>query len=197
MVHLLPHNVSAIVKAAAKASVRYALAAVKMDASADGQYRVEATDGKVLARVEGNTEPASTLTDYPALVSAPNSASSALVPAAGLGAAGKSTKHPIGISLGEKQTTIGTVRKAGIDVSTLENCDGRYPQTDDVFPSAQKGASVVFSITFDPELLASLLEIASTYTDRVRFDFFGKDKPAELHGQSESQKFSGIIMPLS
>src|SRR3982751_427147 len=76
---LLPANLSHVTRCCA--STGYTLAAVHVVATEDG-YRVEATDARRLARVDGtNAGDPAKFPEIPALTTAPNGASEALIPA--------------------------------------------------------------------------------------------------------------------
>jgi hypothetical protein len=77
---LLPANLSHVTRCCA-ADTRYALGAVRVVVTEDG-YRVEASDSRRLARVDGtNAGDPARFPEIPALTTAPNGASEALIPA--------------------------------------------------------------------------------------------------------------------
>jgi DNA polymerase III sliding clamp (beta) subunit (PCNA family) len=199
---LLPANLASVTKCCA-ADTRYALAAVRLMATEDG-YRVEATDGKRLARVDGdNAGDPARFPEIPALISAPNGASEALIPAkifakackdVNTRLAGSEERRALAVRLGKEVSTLATIDEDGGSlVRQPRNVEGRFPNTDAVLPTGKP----VASITVDAALLAELLQVAAQFADQgyVTIDLFGKG-PARITGKNSSQNFTGLIMPV-
>jgi DNA polymerase III sliding clamp (beta) subunit (PCNA family) len=199
---LLPANLSHVTRCCA-ADSRYALAAVRLMATDDG-YRIEATDGKRLARVDGaNAGNPDRFPEIPALMTAPNGASEALIPAkifakackdVNTRLAGPEERRALAIRLGQDMTTLATIDEDGGSlVRQPRNVAGRFPDTDRVMPTAEPLASIMVDAT----LLAELLQVAAQFADRgyVTIDLFSKG-PARITGKNASQNFTGLIMPV-
>jgi DNA polymerase III sliding clamp (beta) subunit (PCNA family) len=198
---LLPANLSHVTKCCA--DTRYVLAAVHVVATDDG-YRVEATDARRLARVDGtNAGDPSKFPEIPALTTAPNGASEALIPAkifakackdVNTRLAGPEERRALAVRLGKDVTTLATIDEDGGSlVRQPRNVEGRFPDTDRVMPTAEPLASIMV----DAALLAELLQVAAQFADggHVTIDLFEKG-PARITGKNASQKFTGLMAPV-
>jgi DNA polymerase III sliding clamp (beta) subunit (PCNA family) len=198
---LLPANLSHVTKCCA--DTRYVLAAVHVVATEDG-YRVEATDAKRLARVDGsNAGNPSKFPEIPALATAPNGASEALIPAKIFAKAckdvntrqfGPEERRALAIRLGKEVSTLATIDEDGGSlVRQPRNVEGRFPNTDAVLPTGKPLASIMVDAT----MLAELLQVAAQFADQgyVTIDLFGKG-PARISGKNSSQSFTGLISPV-
>jgi DNA polymerase III sliding clamp (beta) subunit (PCNA family) len=199
---LLPANLSHVTKCCA-ADTRYAIAAVHLMATDDG-YRVEATDSRRLARVDGaNAGDPSNFPEIPALTSAPNGASEALIPAKTFAKAckdvntrlaGPEERRALAVRLGKDVTTLATIDEDGGSlVRQPRNVEGRFPNTDAVLTTGKPLAS----IKVDAALLAELLQVAAQFSDEgfVTIDLFA-DGPARITGNNSSQNFTGLMAPV-
>lgn len=208
-VTILHSNLSKLAAIAPDDTTRYALAGVRVVALEGGGYLVEATNGHILARVEGDA--GDSYPTPPALEGAPNSATSALIPADSLLGALKSVprgrkvpdavKGRLAVVMGDKVSTLASADGAGGSaVSQPENVEGRFPNTDSVFPD---GAPVA-RVRLDPALLTRLLAVAlellaneeSPSVELLLYDSAG-NKPVELRAATSSQKLRGLIMPMT
>jgi hypothetical protein len=199
---LLPANLASVTKCCA-ADSRYALAAVRVAQTEDG-YRVEVTDGRRLARVDGtNAGDPDRFPEIPALTTAPNGASEALIPArifakackdVNTRLAGSEERRALAVRLGRDVSTLATIDEDGGSlVRQPRNVEGRFPNTDAVLPTDKPLASIMV----DANLLAELLQVAAQFASHghVTIDLFGKG-PARITGKNESQEFTGLIMPV-
>jgi hypothetical protein len=141
---LLPANLSHVTKCCA--DMRYVLAAVHVVATEDG-YRVEATDAKRLARVDGtNAGDPAKFPEIPALTTAPNGASEALIPAkvfakackdVNTRLAGPEERRALAVRLGKEVSTLATIDEDGGSlVRQPRNVEGRFPNTDAILPTS-------------------------------------------------------------
>jgi DNA polymerase III sliding clamp (beta) subunit (PCNA family) len=198
---LLPANLASVTKCCA--DTRYVLAAVHVVATEDG-YRVEATDARRLARVDGtNAGDPEKFPEIPALTTAPNGASEALIPAkifakackdVNTRLAGPEERRALAVRLGKDVSTLATIDEDGGSlVRQPRNVEGRFPDTDRVMPTDKPLASIMVDAT----LLAELLQVAAQFADggHVTIDLFGKG-PARITGQNTSQKFTGLMAPV-
>ncbi len=194
MVLYLPRNLAALAKLT-RDDPRYALAGIHVLDPGDTTYRVEATDGRRLAVVRGNSNPD---LDYPTLDVATPGTSQGIIPAdvwehCFRKLPGKDVPKDgcIGLALGESSFTFGTPSVAH-QGSFL---DGRYPAVDDVLPRALP----VVEIVVNPKFLAGLLDVAVALgCERVRLLYFGKEKLLGVSGHNESGQFlDGVLVPLS
>lgn len=200
---LLPANLSHVTKCCA-ADTRYALAAVRVLATEDG-YRVEASDSKRLARVDGtNAGDPSKFPEIPALTTAPNGASEALIPAkifakackdVNTRLAGPEERRALAVRLGKDVSTLATIDEDGGSlVRQPRNVEGRFPDTDAAMPTGKPLASIMV----DAVLLAELLQVAAQFASQghVTIDLFARG-PARITGKNESQKFTGLMAPVA
>jgi hypothetical protein len=140
---LLHRNVGSLAKIAAKDSGRFAMCGVRVSELPDNHYRVEATDGKLLARVEGENEKTEDYPDFPALTNAPNGATSGTIPAKSLDRACKGivkrTNKPIlqrlAIIMSDTQATLASTDLESVRSDAPRLVEGRWPSTDSVFPN--------------------------------------------------------------
>jgi hypothetical protein len=210
-----PRNVAKLAKLASTSRGRYALGCVRVQASGDGTYRAEATDGRVLGVIRGQSLDAT----YPAIEEASNGVQEALIPAKDWQDAFrlKGKQDAIGLAMGrvEEQTPIpeGQRTEDGPECTVrvhrpclfasdkgqlvTEAEEGRYPPTDEVIP--KHGALVTFRL--DPAILARLLEVVTALADddnrAVTFLYYGKGRVIGLAAHNrQGQFFDGVIMPL-
>jgi hypothetical protein len=187
-----------------------------VQASGDGTYRVEATDGRVLGVVRGQSLDVS----FPAVEDAGNGVGEALIPAKdwqdafrlkgkadaiGLAMCRIEEETPSPESQRNKDGPECTVRvhrpclfASDKGQLAIEAEEGRYPPTDKVIP--KHGALVTFRL--DPAALARLLDVITALADddsrAVTFMYYGKGRVIGLAAHnSQGQFFDGVIMPLS
>jgi hypothetical protein len=211
-----PRNLAKLAKLASTSPGRYALGCVRVQASGNGTYRVEATDGRVLGVIRGQSLDVT----YPAIEEAPNGVHEALIPAKDWQDAfrlkGKADAVGLAMCRIEEETPIpeGQRNEDGPECTVrvhrpclfasdkgqlaTEAEEGRYPATDEVIP--KHGALVTFRL--DPTALARLLDVITTLIDddnrAVTFLFYGKGRVIGLAAHnSQGQFFDGVIMPLA
>lgn len=177
------------------------------------KYTATATDGRRLIRLTGHCEyAAEDYPTFPALASAPNGASSAVVPAADWKKAfadiGKIKSHvkpllrSVACVIGETQTTL-----AGTDLDRIafyqpRNMDGRFPDVNLVLPPQAEALAVV---SVDPFLLGDLLltiaKMTSADNNRVDIELHGKDlrhlKPLVVRTKEPLNLIECACMPLT
>jgi DNA polymerase III sliding clamp (beta) subunit (PCNA family) len=184
---LLPANLASVTKCCA--DTRYVLAAVHVVATEDG-YRVEATDAKRLARVDGIN--AGDPSKFEALIPAKIFAKACKDVNTRL--AGPEERRALAVRLGKEVSTLATIDEDGGSlVRQPRNVEGRFPNTDAVLPTGKPVASIMVDAT----LLAELLQVAAQFADQgyVTIDLFAKG-PARISGKNSSQKFTGLISPV-
>jgi hypothetical protein len=186
-----------------------------VQAAGDGTYRVEATDGRVLGVVRGQSVGVA----YPAIEESPNGVQEALIPAKdwvdafrlkgkqdAIGLAMCRVEEQIPIPDGQRtedgpESTICVHHPClfASDKGQLatEAEEGRYPPTDEVIP--KHGALATFRL--DPAILARLLEVVIALADddnrAVTFLYYGKGRVIGLAAHNgQGQFFDGVIMPL-
>ncbi len=194
MVLYLPRNLAALAKLT-RDDPRYALSGVRVLDPGDTTYRLEATDGRRLAVVRGNSTPD---LDYPTLDVATPGTAQGVIPAdvwehcfRKLPGKDVAKDGSIGLALGEGGFTFGTpsVSHQG---SFL---DGRWPAVDEVLPRSLPVAEAVV----DPKLLAGLLDVALALgCERLQLLYFPKEKLLGVSAHNErGQFFDGVLVPLS
>jgi hypothetical protein len=187
----LPRNLAGLAQLAGANSGRTALHAVRVRDPGGGLYRAEATDGRLLAIVQGPIPVAA----YLALDETPDGGGAeALVArddwrrALQLG----DRRRPVGLAADAEG---GLILAAGDQSLTVRACDGRYPDTDAVLP--RHGPLV--AVRLNPTLLGGLLKLAATLNPDGGVDllFFGPGKPLGLMTRNDSgQTFDALLMPL-
>jgi nucleotide-binding universal stress UspA family protein len=102
--------------------------------------------------------------------------------------------------MGEKLTTFGAVNAGTVAVTEAIRPDGRYPATNEVFPSKPPVAIVAV----DPHLLSKVLDLAADIaTDdggrRVLLEVRDSNTPIVIRAKTleHSQQFTGLVMPLT
>lgn len=191
----LHRNLAALVRVTAKEDYRYTATCVHVLNPGDGTYRVEATDGKRLAIVRGNSVDGHS---HHELASVPDGAEEALVGRDDWQrgfkmAAGKYRGPEPALFLALHQQRL-TFASQGQVVTAIPQ-EGRYPNVDGVLPT--KPPLLQFRV--DPALLASLLDtVGSLGMETVDVLYYGKDKPLGLVARNDAgQWFDGLIMPLT
>jgi hypothetical protein len=186
----LPRNLAVLATVAARDSGRYSLAAVRVRDFRDGLYRAEATDGKVLAVVQGPAPEAC----YPALEEKPDGDPEVLVARDDWQKAFRlGDRHrPVGLAACGDQITLAV----GDQALTTRPVDGRFPDVDLVLP--RHGA--LLAVRLDPGLLVELLTVAAAVTPGgwVHLLFTAGATPRGLITTSDGgQTFDALIMPLT
>jgi len=206
---LLPANLAVLVKAAAREQhCRFgATTGIRLTATKDG-YQAEATNGRILARVKGAMpfDPQ----DYPgvpALESAPQGETVGTIPAevwskAFKGVPRRPVKPVLGTVaavLGKDQATLVSTDLENANVQSPRLVEGRWPNTDQVFPKGKPR----FTINVDAKLLIDLLQVAMAFSsqdhnNKVTMEFHDRNQPFAIRTKSdEGQEFSGLIVPLA
>jgi hypothetical protein len=214
----LPRNLGKLAGLAAEAPGHYSLTAVRLEATPKG-YRVEVTDGRRLARVEGaSLAPGNASPPVASVADASDGQASVLVPAQAWAdyfdniaeAAGGNGRQYAVASMGEDMTTLATVDRGRMNTRQIPNLCGPYPNTDDAIPTGEPVAVV----RLDARWLRELLEVAAAFADagggravvalevRMPQRLAGRDglTPAPLvlraKNRTLSQEFTGLLMPL-
>lgn len=210
-VHVLPLHLARLAEHADKkdTTARFALGCVRLSLEPDGTFSAEATDTKQLVRVVGacgNGE-GFPVESVPRLATAPNGATSALVPfdtwKRTFSAAAKVKGASLGVVLGEHTTTFGTTNGATATVEQVENLQGKFPPARDHIDKAKRDAT--FTIRVDPKYLIELLRTAEKFTTEdycgVTLHFNtgpnGHCKAFLVTAETVQGEFSGLLMPLT
>jgi hypothetical protein len=205
---LLPANLAVLVKAAAREQhCRFgATTGIRLTATRDG-YQAEATNGRILARVKGAMpfDPQD-YPDVPALQSAPQGETVGTIPAevwskAFKGVPRRPVKPVLGTVaavLGKDQATLVSTDLENANVQSPRLVEGRWPNTDQVFPKGKPR----FTINVDAKLLIDLLQVATAFSsqdhnNKVTMEFHDRNQPFAIRTRSDDgQEFSGLIVPL-
>lgn len=208
----------------AEASNRLAFGGVYVSQSPE-RLRIAASNARYLGLVDfpsSSLPSADDLPTLPALESAPNGGTSAIVPAeAWFSSLKRISKRPANPSLAcaalksdGKNATLASWGKDGPFVIGPVNCDGRFPDIEPIIPTGEG-----ITVTLDVDMLVTLLKVSSDYTsdDRGRIHVRipwksvnngeGQKKvdltvtgaivienPEEQH--SQYGRFRGVIMPI-
>src|SRR6516162_4259807 len=206
---LLPANLAVLVKAAAREQhCRFgATTGIRLTAIRDG-YQAEATNGRILARVKGAMpfDPQD-YPDVPALESAPQGETVGTIPAevwskAFKGVPRRPVKPVLGTVaavLGKDQATLVSTDLENANVQSPRLVEGRWPNTDQVFPKGKPR----FTINVDAKLLIDLLQVATAFSsqdhnNKVTMEFHDRNQPFAIRTKSDDgQEFAGLIVPLA
>lgn len=216
-VMLLPNNLQALAPLVAKESARYALTGLRIvETKLENatKYQVEATDGKVLGRVEGVCDsdekyPAHAI---PGFAESPNGAVSGVVPIKPFVEMCKKSKSTnarvkpylgnVACVLSENVVSLGTTDAENEhSLQRPKLIEGRWPTTDEVFPKKQPK----FSVFVDPLIMAKLLEVAAAFASNddessyrsVRLDFWDENHVVRVRSFKSNQRFDGLLVPMS
>lgn len=192
---VLPNLVGGIIGCAAKDNPRYAMRGVRVQELAKGRFRLEATDGRVLAIIRGTSH------EWPAVVRPKiedlpvfDAANEAIVP----------TELWKDVFKRKRDVLLVTDGKGvafGCDGAILQGqvVEGRYPNIDGVLPKKGRLPRVV--VRLDPNLLIRLLQVAASITDSqspsVDLIIYSPNEPVGVTTRSPlGVTFDGIIMPI-
>ncbi len=215
----LPKNLATVAKFVATESARFSIAGVRVSERPtlplDGTrgYRVEATDGRTLVRVDGPSSAGwGSAGDLKSMLkNAPNGETAATIPAttfkAALKAAMKGKK-------GRKEAATAVV--FGKDGATLANQDengqptfqaapdnvaGRFPDTSCVIPGETQPVAAVIRV--DGDRLAEVLKAAAEFADNnsdvqaVTLELRRQTDAVVVRSANEAgQSFTAVVMPL-
>lgn len=202
---ILPPNLAGLSKFTNSQTTKYAVSGVQVNATdVEGGYKVVATDCTRVVIVEG--VPATTTTDViPAMVDAPNGATSAIIPAKTfnkvLTAAGKqvySRFQQTQVVLSKEVTTLGNTDLDATNVEQTKNVEGRYPPIDEVMPKGEPIAKVSVDGKKAAEILTYLAKISTVVSDAGRVDLeIHKGMILVFKSQGTDQKATALLMGLS
>ncbi len=207
---LLPGNLHDMATLTSDNSPRLAVTAVRVEALPSNKYRVEATNGRVLGRVEGPCDDCQTFPNIPALESAPNGATQALIPADAWKQIFRSvpkSKRLVAVKpvlgnvaavLADNTSTLATTDLEVQNVQTPRNVDGHWPNTEQVLRSATHGKPKL-ELRIDASQLIDLLRVAARFaTDAIiDLELRGDKVPIVVRASSEGQEFTGLLAPLA
>jgi hypothetical protein len=204
----LPRNLIRLAKLTSAEQRRYPVHCVRVLDPGDGTYRCEATDGRILGIVRGQSLDVT----YPVVEEAPNGAREALVSAKDWTNAFRlhGRKDPIGLARSQTEEVsdcggeeVQNVERTCLFASdqailTCSTEEGEYPPVNEVLP--KHGPLVTF--TLDPAMLARLLEVVLAIRDdeyrAVKIHYYGKNAVVGLTARNaQGQFFDGLIVPLS
>jgi hypothetical protein len=208
----LPANLGALARLADKGAGRYS-SAVQLTATAGG-YKAVATNGKILGVVTGLSDDSDKYPDLPALASAPNGETCSLVPVKDWAAAFKAAPKPrpsyrrqrvgsvlcnVAAVIGKDVTTLASTDLERVNVAQPRNVDGLFPDANAVLPKAKDKpkATVLVSAKLLIDLLTAVMAFSGEDRCAVRLDVFAPERPVRVTAGSESQQFTGLIMPLA
>ena len=216
--NLLPTNIGPLsVIADAKEGTRWACTGIQFESMFDGNgmpagWRACATDARRLLRVSGgDVGPIDEYPLPPAVESAPNGATKALIPAAKWDAffkqAAKLTAKKylkpvlksVLVKIGENRATFAATDLDSCPVEQTKLLEGKFPPVDDIIPKKLRtGASVIF---FDSRMLAETLNainamVPKDQTSIIRVESRTNSKPVHISSKScPGLNIEGIIMP--
>lgn len=208
MMHVDPKIVKGLAGCASTNPTRYAVNGILCEDHGGGKGRMVATDGKILARVDFKHFDPAEFPSLEAVKSAPNTASTALVPGKELAkACAKANISKRGIPvltkpvmiLGEETSTVIGTDLSSTSSDAVRNIEGRFPNYMDVVPDASDATG---EASFNPELLIKLCEAAIAVNPRspaIKLTLHGKLRAATIlaRNPNDGTELHGLIMPLS
>lgn len=206
MITFLPRNLSVLSAVIARGeTARYTMACVNLLLREDGWYRIEATDGRRLAVVQGPSTPPTVGAKLieQLLEDAPNSAGSVLIKGSDWKEAFTLCKkgQPVGVKAGQKVVTF-----AGPGATRVcEPEEGRFPNVASIISDCNKAgaAPLAAGVAFNPENVIPILELAKALEMRVELMGFRRAKgdgesPMGLRGRNDQgQLLDCLVMPLT
>ena len=206
---LLPPNLAALTRLVAKNQhSRFgATTGVHLSTTADGGFRAEATDGRVLGIVTGKLADASKYPDVPPLQCAPNGQLQGTIPADVWSRAFKAVPNPrkvspilgnLAVVFGNNQATLVSTDLENVNVLTPRLVEGRFPDTDKIVPKDKARLSV----NVDAKLLIELLQTAMAFSspdqnNRVTIEFYDAKRPFVVRSSTDDgPDFLGMAVPL-
>lgn len=200
----LPKCAAPITTLTADGAGRYAMTAVRLRELAGGDWRLEATDGRVLGIIRGPSAP--TTEDEAAAQALPESAAlalEALVPAKEMQKAFRAVPKGKGQEdrcLGVMLTRHEVLLVAGESIIPCQPTDGRFPDVDFALPKKPS----MFSIRVNAEYMMDLLKVAAAVAKTkdgsasVELLFWSKDLPLGVISQGDDGiTFDGLLSPLT
>jgi hypothetical protein len=200
----LPKNLGSLATLAGEENVRYSLAGIHVLDEGDF-YRIEVTDGKLLAIVCGPDARSSGagrhITDeqQQAIEEAPGGVFDLLVPASRWKEAFRQLPKDtaLGLAAGEGVITLALPQA----IARCSPIEGRWPNVDMVLPPT----GPLVRIRVNAKTLARLLDVAAIFSEQspaeppaVDILFYGRDKPIGIIGKNHlGQTFDALMMPLT
>jgi hypothetical protein len=196
MTLFIPKNLLRLAELCAPEGGRYTMSGVRVIDLQDGRYRLEATDGKRLAIVHGQSQaPKAGASDtFAALEAVANSGTEAIVSAADWKTAlkmGSKRVDRVGLVINADAITLA----CGEQVLKARPVEGRWPDVGMVLPRTPP----LVRFTISPGVLAGLLDVAEALqSEGVTLLYYGPGRPIGLMGKNgEGQFFDALLMPLS
>ncbi len=217
---LIPYDIAPIVKAAATEETRYAIHGVQFSRLPDDQAgqrrcRAEATNGRILARIDWMEADTMKFPGLDALCLEPVAGFKATLPADRVAKMAKSLSKPpaamlrakpiLGNYLLEEPTTNGKAKVQGRDQenepqnATIQTLENRFPDTDAVIP---KKSAAKASVKLNPTYLKTLCEIAEKALgcgedSFIELSLTDDAHPVLLTAEAEGRTLTACIMPIS
>jgi hypothetical protein len=204
---ILPNNLGGLADCCADGSKRFGgTCGVELRDMGARTYQVAATDGRKAVIVRGlQSVDAANFPNLPALKTAPNTATTAVVLAKDWKDAFKlshRTKdrldipNSLAVVLGNSLTTFAATDLERARVLQVRNVEGRFPEVDGIIPSGEPKRTV----DVDPSLLIDVLKAALAFTDdeskRVTIELRDGGTPIVVRRKNNDQEFIGLVVPL-
>lgn len=193
----------AIRHAASSDEMRYVINSVLVEELKNGQTRLVATNGQILAWYEGSTLDEKEYPVIPELKAATNSTKSAIVPIGAINAAVKSMpKHNrlpalnnVACVLGKEQVTLATTNIETNNVQSVKPIEGPFPQWDQIAKRLE-GKPVKARLGIGVEVLEKILKIMKENdVTGAEFKFHGDGDAFEVTVKNRDGVTNIIAMP--
>jgi hypothetical protein len=207
MRQLLPANLAALTSCAADDQTRYSMCGIRVRLNENG-YIAEATDGRRLLRVDGDyPEP---VEDFPGDIPSTDDGPREVVLATPrLKTIVKRIKKRVArkvlkcVAIGttEKESTLIVDDLENRSVDTARHMDGRYPDTDAVWPKDAAKVTVHVNATLLASTLKAIADLGlKDGVDRVTIEIHGNEKCPMIQinaTTAEGQTVKALVMPLT
>lgn len=210
---LMPTNVAAIANLVDKRSTsRWGGTSGINVTSLNGgdKYQLDATNGSYFGRVVGASESSEEYPPIPALQSAPNGATTALVQSKSFVNACKQVPKrsirgiltKMAVKLGDDVTTMASTDCDTNSITQPRNVEGKFPNGDAVLDAFNDDARDAVKIKLDVKKLIELLQVAKEFTDgennEIILEVIDESRAMRVtarHNEND-QDFTSLIMPV-
>lgn len=165
--------------------------------------RAVATDGRIMAVVEKESDESKDFPTIPALQSATNTAKGGIVPTEALKKAKKGLSkknrvpvlNTIALKLNKNESTLATTNLTDSSIVPTRMIEGQYPRWEQVIPKEKP----VFEISVSSGYLRELADIVDQFTETknssVHLQFTSPLKPIKVEAFKDDAHLTVVVMP--
>lgn len=192
----------AVRHAASDDETRYVLNGVLVEEMEGNKIRTVATDGRILAMVNGSCEEEGNFPVLPELSQAPNTSTKSIIPSAAIdkaikGLPGKKCKLPIleniALKMSENKATLISTDLNQTSVTPTNLIDGHFPNYEIVIPKSDP----VFEMVIGIEVLEKVVDILRQFgSTSGRFSFTKSLEPFTVKDAQSGNELLIVGMPM-